>query len=465
MKIVYKFTVVVVTLLIASCNSKSDEKSNQSKYLQDLDSLTSTAYERDLFNGNILIAKNDTIVYQKSFGYTNASEQDKLYEESIFNTGSIAKEFNGVSIMLLVEQGKLSLDDHVSKFELGLPSWSKKVTIRHLLNYAGGFPMRELELKNDEIAFKNLRSIDNLLFEPGSSFSYNNYSIFMQQRIIEKVANTTYKEFVIENIVKPLGMKSAIFDPNSNDINRTSCYSLEKITCPEMDYMSGWLWVDINDLYKWIKAMNTNALISQESFDILLRNPFVDDKASALGEYFEEDKLQRHNGTSYKFRSIYLNDLKNDIVVILLANNGNVWDLGHSTRDIMLGKDFTIPKKSVQQALRNDFLEDVDKGIEAYHSLKKAAFDTYSFENPSELNRIGYEVLRIPNAKEAIRVFQFALSEFPDNAYLLDSLAEGYFTNEQYDLALKNYKKSIALGGTVGNAKMMIEKIYNLQKK
>ncbi len=115
----------------------------------------SKSYERGLFNGNVLVAKKGKIIYQKSFGFTDETKKTPLTKNSILNFGSIAKEFNAVAIMMLVERGKLNLDESISKYNLDLPKWSEKVTTRHLINYASGIPRIENGLivpKNDEEA-------------------------------------------------------------------------------------------------------------------------------------------------------------------------------------------------------------------------------------------------------------------------------------------------------------------------
>lgn len=155
----------------------------------------------------------------------------------------------------------------------------------------------------------------------------------------------SFEEFVSKNIIEPLKMTNSVFDPKSGYKNRTSCYDFDNVKCPEMQFISGWLWVDINDLYKWIEAMNSNRLISKKSFQTLLNNPYAKDEGGSLGRYFEKEGLQRHNGVSYKFESIFLNDFKNNMTIILLSNNLNkVWDLGHIIHSLMLGKQYEIPK-------------------------------------------------------------------------------------------------------------------------
>ncbi|MCW1961499.1 serine hydrolase [Chryseobacterium viscerum] len=433
----------------------------QKSEINQIDSLMTKSYERGLFNGNVLIAKNDKIIYQKSFGFTDETRQTPLNSKSIFNMGSIAKEFNAVAIMILVERGLLNLDDKVSKFNLGLPKWAEKVSIRHLINYASGIPpIERLKPENDAEAWNILRSNNSLLFEPGTSYRYDNGNVFLQRRIIEKVTGMSFQQFVIKNIVNPLKMTNSVFDPIFGSKNRTSCYDMDNVRCPELKFISGWLWVDINDFYKWTEAMNTNRLISKKSFQTLLNNPYAKEEGGSLGRYFEKEDLQRHNGISYKFESIFLNDFKNKITIILVSNNLNrVWDLGHIIHNLMLGKEYEIPKKSIYQAIRKESLNDVNKGIETYYLLKEKSKNEYSFENPGELNKLGYELSRLGKNSESIIIFKLATTEFPKDANLFDSLGEAYFTDKQYDLALENYKKAISLGGTNGNAEKMIDKI------
>ncbi|EMY3554952.1 serine hydrolase [Flavobacterium psychrophilum] len=441
-------------------NQKSIEQ--KEVYTDQIDSLMAKSYERGLFNGNVLIAKNDKIIYQKSFGFIDETKQTALNDKSIFNIGSIAKEFNAVAIMILAERGLLTLDDPISKFNLGLPKWAEKVTIRHLINYASGIPRIEsgLTIINDEGAWNILRSNDSLLFEPGTSYMYDNGNVFLQRRIIEKVTGVSFQEFVTKNIIKPLKMTNSVFDPKLGYKNRTSCYDFDNVRCPEMNFISGWLWVDINDLYKWIEGMNSNRLISKESFQTMLNNPYAKDEGGSLGRYLEKDELQRHNGVSYKFESIFLNDFKNDITIILLSNNLNkVWDLGYIIHNLMLGKDYEIPKKSIYQAIRKESFTDINKAIETYYLLKENSEKEYSFENSSELNKLGYELLRGKKIDSAVKIFSLNVAEFPNEPNTYDSRGEAYFTKKEYLLSKNDYLRVLDLNPLNQNAKDMLLKI------
>ena len=150
-----------------------------------------------------------------------------------------------------------------------------------------------------------------------------------------------------------------------------------------------------------------------------------------------------------------------------MSNNRNiVWNLGHTIHDLMLDKNYEIPKKSIYQSIRKVAQSDMNKAIETYFLLKQNSKNEYSFENPSELNTLGYELLRLGKINESIEIFKLAVKEFPKNPNVMDSLGEAYFTNKQYDLALECYKKAINQGGTNGNSEKMIEKIeYEIIKK
>ncbi|AQX10149.1 serine hydrolase domain-containing protein [Elizabethkingia ursingii] len=457
----------LVVLIVFSCSARNVKTEKDVAYAQKLDSLMTKSYERGLFNGNVLVAKKGKIIYQKSFGFTDETRKIPLTKNAIFNFGSIVKQFNAVSIMMLMERGQLNLDDPISKYNLDLPKWSEKVTTRHLINYASGIPRIENKMivsKNDEEAWNILRKTDTLLFEPGKGYRYDNGNVFLQRRIIEKVTGMTFQDFVTKNIIKPLKMTNSVFDAKPGHKNRTSCYDMDNARCPEMEFISGWLWLDINDMYKWIEAMNHNRLISRKSFGTLLNNPYAKEEGGSLGRFYEEDKLQIHNGISHKFESILLNDMKNDVIVILASNNLNKgWDLGHIIHNLMLGKAYQIPKRSIYRAIRKESFTDINKAKETYYLLKKTSEKEYSFEKPNELNTLGYELLRAGKISESIEIFKLAISEFPKNANLFDSLGEAYFTNKQYDLALDSYKKAISLGGSNGNAEKMIDKIKSLQ--
>ena len=128
----------------------------------------------------------------------------------------------------------------------------------------------------------------------------------------------------------------------------------------------------------------------------------------------------------------------------------------------MKGKSFSLPKRSIYRQIPSKCHENIDLGIKSYYDLKESSLDIYDFENSNELKKLGYDLLTSKKINQSIEIFKLVISEFPENSKLYDSLAEVYYTDKQYELALLNYKKSLELNSKNTNAKEMINKI---QKK
>ncbi len=181
-----KYTILILFLCFLGCNNTQRQET--------IDSIMQSSYQKGIFNGNVLITRNDSILYQKSFGYADGSEKTELSKKSIFCIGSAAKEFFAVSIMMLIEKGELRMDDKLSKFSLELPTWSEKVTIKHLLNYTSGLPIIDYETaENEQDMLEDLQQLPNLLFEPGTDFNYNNNSIFLQKKLLNLLRTKHFK--------------------------------------------------------------------------------------------------------------------------------------------------------------------------------------------------------------------------------------------------------------------------------
>ena len=185
----------------------------QNNHNLQIDKLLDVCYRRGIFNGNALVIKNDKVIYSSEKGFTDGSKTKRLDKNSVFDIGSISKEFNSVAIMILKEKGLLNLDDKISKYQLGFPDWSNKVTIKNLLEYSSGLPLIDWEnTHSDDDIFKNLKKLKKLEFEPGNGYLYSNNNVFVQRRIIEKITGKTFNEFVEHNILQPLGMNNSVFD-------------------------------------------------------------------------------------------------------------------------------------------------------------------------------------------------------------------------------------------------------------
>ncbi len=153
----------------------------------------------------------------------------------VFEIGSITKQFTAVSVLMLMEQGKLSLDDDITKFIEDYPTQGHKITIHHLLTHTSGiksytdvdsiFKLARNDFKPMEVIdlFKNIP----MDFAPGEQYRYNNSAYFILGYIIEKASGQTYADFIENNIFKPLNMKNSYYG-SMKKIIKKSCFGVIK---------------------------------------------------------------------------------------------------------------------------------------------------------------------------------------------------------------------------------------------
>jgi CubicO group peptidase (beta-lactamase class C family) len=175
-RFLYLFLIVLVSFTELAAQSQESLR---------IDSLMRIAHQRGIFNGNILVASKGKIIYRKSFGFADGGKTMPLSMDLKFGVGSISKEFNGVAIMLLNEQGKLSLDDNLLKYFPEFPAWANEVKVKHLINYSSGIPVLGPAADgNDSLIYASLVNLKNLTAKPGTLYIYNHINVSLQRRII-----------------------------------------------------------------------------------------------------------------------------------------------------------------------------------------------------------------------------------------------------------------------------------------
>src|SRR5512138_1673965 len=167
----------------------------------------------------IIVKKDGRTLFRKGYGLADLELGVPVAPDMVFRLGSITKQFTAVSILLLVQDGKLGLQDEITKFLPDYPTQGKRITVEHLLTHTSGIKSYTnvpelLKLMRKDFAVQEL--IDQfktrpMEFEPGQSWAYNNSGFFLLGAIIEKVSGRTYEDFVNERIFKPLGMTGSYY--------------------------------------------------------------------------------------------------------------------------------------------------------------------------------------------------------------------------------------------------------------
>jgi len=209
MKSKLKLALKALALIFLLANGYALAK-NQMKYVEKIEYLVAGAHKYIGFNGTVLVANNDEIVFQKSYGFADKENKIILTPKHRLSPGSISKEFTTVAMMTLEEKGKLSFDDKLSKYLPNLPKWSAKISIKNILTHTSGLPKIEWHPNIATVdVLKQLYSIDTLKFKPSSQYLYGNLNVVIRALIIEKITGKPFEAFLQEKILTPAGMINA----------------------------------------------------------------------------------------------------------------------------------------------------------------------------------------------------------------------------------------------------------------
>ncbi|MEJ7557211.1 MAG: serine hydrolase domain-containing protein [Pedobacter sp.] len=305
------------------------------------------------FNGNMLVAKDGKILYEKAIGWADYLHRDSLKIDSEFELASVTKTFTGTAIMQLVEKGKLSLTDDVKKFYPNFPY--EGINVKLLLTHRSGMmnyvyftdgiwkdkkkPMSNLDVMNLIAEYK-----PNKYAKPDTRFHYNNSNFMVLAAIIEKVTGKTYADYMMENIFKPAGMKhthvysTTVYPKIPVDVvghDRTWRYSVVQ------NFLDGpvgdkGVYSTIHDLVLYDKSLKNGRLLKKQSLDSAYKG-----HNKAINGHFnygygwrifdgeKNRKVVYHTGWWHGFRHIYIRDVQKNIVIIFLGNltNGSLLHL------------------------------------------------------------------------------------------------------------------------------------------
>lgn len=232
---------------------------------------------------SLAIVKNGEIVKAKGYGLANIELNVSATSNTVYQSGSIAKQFTATLIMMLVEEGKLQLSDKINQYINNTPKIWENITIYHLLTHTSGLKNYDLENNDLKFNFSQNYSDEELIhmaaslpleFEPGEKWKYCNTGYILLGIIINKISGKHWGDLAEEYIFKPLDMKTArIISEEDIILNRAAGYRLIKGEIKNQEYVSpslnrtadGSLYLTVLDLAKWDKALYEGKLLKQSS--------------------------------------------------------------------------------------------------------------------------------------------------------------------------------------------------------
>lgn len=276
------FYLLIFTLVLASQSLVA--QTTDAALSAEIDKLIQDHYKADGTGATVLVSQKGKILYHKAFGMANLELGVPMRTDHVFRIGSVTKQFTGAAILKLAEEGKLSVQDELTKFLPDYPTQGKKITVEHLLTHTSGIKsytgMKEWDGQVQRKDFTPLELVDYFKnqpmdFEPDAQWEYNNSGYILLGCIIEKVSGKSYGEYISEQFFKPLGMKNSYYGDTKPLIkNRASGYSQGDVEgnfvnadflSMTQPYAAGSLLSTVEDLNLWTRALHGGKVLKPES--------------------------------------------------------------------------------------------------------------------------------------------------------------------------------------------------------
>lgn len=290
---------------------------------------------------SLLVAKAGKIISAEGFGLANVELQVPARPETVFQSGSVGKQFTATAVMMLVEEGKIGLDDPLTKFIADAPPAWKDVTIRELLSHTAGFGdyPKDFNFRKDWTEDELLKLVESipLAYEPGTKWEYSNLGYLTLGIVIHRVTGEFYGDFLQQRIFQPLGMKSTRIISEADIVpNRAAGYRLVKGELKNQEWVApamnttadGSLYFTTLDLAKWDAALYTEKLLKRSSLDLMwtpvkLKNGETNKGNYGFGWFIDERTGHRcihHDGSWQGFETAIDRYVDDQLTVVALAN-------------------------------------------------------------------------------------------------------------------------------------------------
>jgi len=290
---------------------------------------------------SLLVAKNGKIVFAEGFGLANVELQVPVKPETIFQSGSVGKQFTATAVMMLAEQGKVDLDDRLTKYFKDAPKAWNGVTVRELLSHTAGFGdyPKNFDFRKDWTEAEQLKLVESipLAYEPGTKWAYSNLGYLTLGILIHRVTGEFYGDFLQERIFRPLEMNATRIISEADIIpNRSAGYRLLKSELKNQEWVApminttadGSLYFSTLDLAKWDAALFTEKLLKTSSLDQMWTIVKLKDGQPNKGHYgfgwFIDDRhghrCIHHDGAWQGFQTAIERYVDDQLTVIALSN-------------------------------------------------------------------------------------------------------------------------------------------------
>lgn len=332
------FTILTVgSLLISSCTAPQTLTTERS-----IDAVMSAYAAPDAPGASVLVMDGDSIIFRKAYGLASVKDRVPFTVSTNVRLASVTKQFTAMSILILKEQGKLSLDDKILKFFPDFPLYGKEITVRNLLNHTSGLwdyedfvPDTQTYQVKDADCLTLMFRAESLYFPAGSQYRYSNTGYALLALIVERTSGQRFAEFVKQHIFDKAGMSTSVaFEEGISIVpNRAYGHSLMNGAWVEADQSNtsavlgdGGIYSNAEEMSRWISTLFTFSLIPEPLQREAWRDAAANDGSLipyGMGWHVEEYKGARHPhhaGSTRGFRNHLLLFPEKERMVIILTN-------------------------------------------------------------------------------------------------------------------------------------------------
>lgn len=491
-----KISLIIILFLSLNAFAQQQKPINDKQIYEIMDIQAKEFLKASKANSFSIGIVKDGKTYTRHYGEIDKGKGNRANNSTLFEIASITKLFTGILMAKAVLDGKIKLDDDIRKYITGsYPNLQYKgtpVTIKDLVSLKSGFasdlPNRKelLKVKNDSLVFK-LKKLDEdytkekffsdlksmkLDTLPGKVYNYNNGTLQLTAHILENVYGKSYETLVKENVLIPLHLKNTKLYTGQNEIIAHG-YNENNVLMPYIPSSlwnsAGYMKSTLSDLTQFLQfELDQKNAVVQESQRDLLNN-----KNYWNGYFWDEVAINyngrnaRKHGGAFGTQNLFwvYPDYNIGISIITNLSGDHTYGYLYNTVQNLIDDLKPFGQKLIGRAIQQKCFENIDQGIAYYKELKVNKPDSYNFAEESELNNLGYQLMRSGAVASSIKLFQLYISEFPNSGNAYDSLGEAYFNNKEFGLSKQNYLKSLELMPTNSNAKDMLRKITEMAEK
>ena len=384
---------LLCSFLMLSTNAPIAEKDLKAQ----VDEIFSPWNSTESPGGVIGIFDKGKLVFSKAYGMASLEYDVVNTTETVFNIASVSKQFTAYSLVLLEQQGKLSIDDDIRKHLPEMPDFGTPITIRHLLTHTSGLRnfqnilamagWRPGESMTNEDLVRYISKQKELNFPVGNEYLYCNTGFNLSATIVERITGQTFQDWTKENIFEPLGMDDSEYREDMESVHKKTATSYDgsmeagfRQPLKYWTYMgNGNVYTTAADLAKWLNNFRKPKVGGEAGIKRLLEEGILNNGKGAgyalgigVGEYRGLQRVS-HGGSvgGYRSNMIYFPEKEVGVIVIANFSSAGPGPKAMAVADIYLEKEFSKPKPKP-----NNRLKHLDKAV----SISNQAFDACAGE-------------------------------------------------------------------------------------